>query len=578
MKKPQSCSIAFPSHKILTFLFLAAIFAGTHAQSAGDTLVNELILQFKQVPPLVQSGYNSVRTGVHALDSLNILFDCISIQRLFSDREFPGLGKSSCLARIYSLRFKQLLSAKRLISAYLQTGYFEHAETVKTGVSQSSKAVIPNDQYFSRQWAFLNNGTFSYNGVVLGKSGADMKVTEAWDIQKGDSAIIVAILDSGCRLKHDEFKGRIWPNKKEIPGNGVDDDGNGYVDDIEGWNFVDSNNVPEDDYGHGTGIATEIAANPNNGIGYAGMNWQCKIMVVKVSDSAGHTRSDLLAKGILYAANNGANVINISIAFKDTNYAVNLAIDYAYEKGIIICCGTGNDNNEGIAFPASNKKTIAVGSTDPDDTRSTLFVGNLGGGSNYGQDIDVVAPGNYIAFLWISPDDYNTIGGGTSNSTAFVSGLASLMLAQNRSLTPTQVRDIICATADDQVGNPAEDTKGWDKYYGFGRVNARKALEYVVSMGVKPGFKENHPSAPIRMTTHRNGNIYILCNKEYGLYGVNVGIFTLKGQDVTGGYAIKRVSSNEIVLTPEKRIEGVRILSVTGKEKKFIIKMAGVRR
>jgi thermitase len=543
----------------------AIVMAPVFAQSPSDTLVDQITVQFDRQPTLPKPTGGYSLTGMHLIDSLNAVFECTSAKRLFSEKEFPLLDKNSGLARIYSLKFTRKLSARLLIAAYLKTDLVTHAETEKIGTCQAGQAVVPNDQYFSRQWAFANDGTLTYQGVVIAKRGADMKITEAWDIQKGDSTVIVAILDSGCRLTHEEFKGRIWQNTKEIPGNGVDDDANGFIDDVQGWNFVDTNNVPEDDYFHGTSVASQIAANPNNGIGYAGVDWKCKIMVVKVSDSLGKTRSENLAKGILYAAENGAKIINISIAYQDTSPKVNLAIDYAYSKGITICCAAGNDNKEGIAFPASNKKTIAVGATDPDDTRTILFIGTVAGGSNFGPEIDCVAPGNYIPGLAISPQDYNSRGGGTSASTAFVSGLVALLLAQNNTLTPAQVHDIICTTADDQVGKPAEDTKGWDKYYGYGRVNALKALEYVVNSGTRNSFagKIRTPALAIKKTP--DGTIRIVGDTRHELTSAIIRVYNLKGVDVTNGYVKKELSRFDIALTPKNAVAGIAILTVRTK-------------
>jgi subtilisin family serine protease len=550
---------------IITFFILgfSVLIFPVIAQNNSDTLVDEIIVKFKNVPIELQKKSITIRTGIPAIDSLNRLYNCISMKQLFSNQEFPGLDKNSSLAKIYSLRFKVKVPSKLLVSFYLSTGCLEHAEPVKIGNKQGSLAVIPNDQYFSRQWEFVNNGTFAYKGVVLAKLGADMKVTEAWDIKKGDSSIIVAILDSGCRLKHDEFKGRIWQNKNEIQGNGIDDDYNGYIDDYQGWNFVDSNNVPEDNNFHGTVMASLIAANPNNGVGFAGMDWQCKIMIVKISDSLGRARSDYLAKGIIYAVNNGAKVINISIGFKDTSYTTNLAIDYAFLKGVVIVCGTGNDNVESVDFPAKNKKTISVGSTDPDDRRSKLFFGTASGGSNYGKEIDVVAPGNYIAALSISPVDYNFLGGGTSGSTALVSGLCALLFAENPSLTPTQIHDIICSTADDQVGDPLEDTKGWDKYYGYGRVNAQKALTFVANNGVKFLSEEKRMSATdFKIIMLPKGQIAIRNNNENNLVDAIVKIYNLQGVDITKSFVLYKRAPLEILLQQEIKIEGVAIIRI----------------
>jgi subtilisin family serine protease len=276
-------------------------------------------------------------------------------------------------------------------------------------------------------------------------------------------------------MAHAEFAGRIWRNAGEIPGNGIDDDHNGFIDDVQGWDFVDNDNNPEDSLGHGTSVASIIGANGNNGVGFAGVDWRCKLMIVRVIDSVG--TEIMLAQGVGYAVQNGARVLNISLAFASASQLVAAAIDTARAHGAVVCAGTGNDGTEGVKFPANMDAVVAVGATNPDDTRCAPFFN--GGGSNYGIAIDVVAPGNHIAALGISAStEYSQRLAGTSYSTALVSGLAALLLAQNPARTPVQIANIICWTADDQVGNPTEDTPGWDKYYGFGRINARAALAY----------------------------------------------------------------------------------------------------
>ena len=127
---------------------------------------------------------------------------------------------------------------------------------------------------------------------------------------KGDSSVIVAILDSGCKMDHPELAGRLWKNEREIPGNNIDDDNNGYIDDVYGWDFINDDNDPTDDNGHGTALAGIIGANWNNGIGFAGVNPHVKIMVIKVLDSFGIGNTSLNAKGIEYAVKLKAKIIN----------------------------------------------------------------------------------------------------------------------------------------------------------------------------------------------------------------------------------------------------------------------------
>ncbi|MEO6095645.1 MAG: S8 family serine peptidase [Fibrobacteria bacterium] len=336
--------------------------------------------------------------------------------------------------------------------------------------------LIPNDAQYHKQWALNNDGTFRpFTGNPVVKAGADMAMQKAWEIQTGDSSIIIGILDTGCKWKHKEFEGRIWKNRKEIPGNHVDDDGNGYADDSIGWNFVSNNGDITDNQGHGTGMASLIGANGNNGIGFAGMDWKCKLMILKVTDDTDLALNQNVAKAIHYAVDNGARIINFSLGGQANSNVLNSAVEYAQSKNVLVVASTGNAGVDSIEYPARFEYCLAVGSTDPDDSRSQTFL--EGGGSNYGAGIDVVAPGNFIYELdYLTDTEYEYLSGGTSNSTAYVSGLAALLLAQDPSRKPADLRAIIQETADDQVGKAAEDTPGWDRYHGYGRINAFRAL------------------------------------------------------------------------------------------------------
>jgi len=339
---------------------------------------------------------------------------------------------------------------------------------------------IPNDPLFFRQWYLNNTGNNLDN--VSSKPGADINIFEAWQLTKGSENIVVAILDTGLDLDRDEFNGRIWVNNDEIPDNGIDDDRNGYIDDINGWNFVNETNRPFDNGGHGTAIAGVIAANTNNGSSISGIDQFCKIMVCKVlkPDRSG-LYSDW-AEGIYYAVDNGADVINMSMVGDVDLPVLSNAVRYAYDNGVVIVASTGNSNQEVQLYPAGYSTTIAVGATDPDDNRSNSFFGSASSGSNYGTHIDFVAPGNYI----YTPGLNNTtsIWAGTSMSAAMVTGTISLILSLQSQLKPDEIKALLIASSNDEIGRNNQDLPGWDKYYGYGRIDAGKALTILESDGV----------------------------------------------------------------------------------------------
>jgi len=316
------------------------------------------------------------------------------------------------------------------------------------------------------------------------KAGADIDMENGWSLEQGDSTIIVGIIDTGDKLDHPEFAGRIWKNYKEIPNNGIDDDGNGFVDDVQGWNFAGSNNDPTDDQGHGTNVAGIIGANANNTILYAGVDWKCKLMILKGLNNSSFGYYSWWADAIYYAVDNGAKVINMSLGGKGVSTTLQDAVNYALNNNVVIAACMMNTNSDTIYYPAKYTGVIAVGSTNPNDTRSNPFFWSPTSGSNYGSHISVVAPGNYIYGLnYQSNTSYSSYWGGTSQATPLVAGLASLLLAQDTNRTPAQIKSIIESTAEDQVGDPSEDTPGWDQYYGFGRINAFYALS--VFTGIK---------------------------------------------------------------------------------------------
>ncbi|MBN3923082.1 S8 family serine peptidase, partial [Nostoc sp. NMS4] len=173
--------------------------------------------------------------------------------------------------------------------------------------------------------------------------GADLvKAPEVWAKGYTGKGVVVAVVDTGVDYNHEDLKNNIWTNSKEIPGNGIDDDGNGYVDDNYGWNFADNNNNTLDDNSHGTHVSGTIAGE-NNNYGVTGIAYDAKIMPVKVLDSSGSGSYSSIAKGIRYAVDNGANVINLSLGGGSSNRTLQSAIDYASSKGVIVVMAAGND-------------------------------------------------------------------------------------------------------------------------------------------------------------------------------------------------------------------------------------------
>lgn len=278
-------------------------------------------------------------------------------------------------------------------------------------------ATTPNDTHFDKQWALENTGQ-----TVNEESGsvdADIDATEAWDISTGNSDVVVAVIDSGVDYNHPDLSANIWINPGEIAGNGIDDDGNGKVDDVRGWDFVDSDNDPMDYNDHGTHVAGIIAAIGNNNTGVAGVAWSAKIMALRGLDTEGYGYTSDLIEAIDYASNNGADVINISWGGEDYSQALKDTID---SSPALIICSAGNESmniDVNPLYPSSydSSNIISVAASDQND--------NLTNFSNYGPvSVDLAAPGENIyssvparEVIWSDNFDNGNMNGWTTGGT-----------------------------------------------------------------------------------------------------------------------------------------------------------------
>lgn len=430
------------------------------------------------------TGKISTRTGIPSFDKKIEEYKIYKIEPVFRPNNGDAeLYDSLGMGRIYIFYFdtynsKTVANAVKDFSAESEV---EFSEPVFIGEAAGNKEMnlsfIPNDEMFSKQWYLNNEGQIPPTGRGNAKIGADINMINGWDIEKGSDKIIVAILDSGIKDDHPDLKSKIWINSEEIPDNGIDDDDNGYIDDYKGWDFAYDDNIPTDGFGHGTNIASVIGCSTNNAIGFAGINQKCKLMNCKNLSSNNNGEYIWWAASIKYAVDNGAQIINMSEGGSDYSKTLKTAVDYANAKGVLICAAMMNKGDDQDYYPASFNGVFAIGATDTDDNRCLRFT--WGGGSCWGKHISVVAPGNKIYGLdYENIYNYESMWSGTSQSTAIVSGIASLLLSQKPERTSDDLKKIIIATAKDQVGDSREDKQGWDKYYGYGRVDAYSALTY----------------------------------------------------------------------------------------------------
>ncbi|RPJ02890.1 MAG: hypothetical protein EHM39_00845, partial [Chloroflexi bacterium] len=307
----------------------------------------------------------------------------------------------------------------------------------------------PNDTYFSDQWALTKIGAPS-----------------AWDHSTGDTSVVIAIVDSGLDMTHQDLSGQLWTNSTEAGGTaGVDDDGNGYIDDLHGWNFLapdGGNNDLSDENGHGTQVAGVAGATTNNSAGIAGMCWNCRLMVVKVMQTSGAVNYSDIAAGIAYAASQGAQVINLSLGGYADSATLRTAIESAAATSVIVA-GAGNDNKSTLFYPASYPDVIAVASSDTADAKASF--------SNFGAWVDITAPGVNIKSTFAGGNSYGSENG-TSMSAPFVAGVAGLVRSLHADWSPALIRQQILNTAASIDGlNPTFAGK-----LGYGRLDALAAL------------------------------------------------------------------------------------------------------
>jgi len=307
---------------------------------------------------------------------------------------------------------------------------------------QASKT--PNDEFFaSDQWALRNT-----NQLGDGVPGKDIDTAAGWNIRTDASTIPVAIIDNGIVLDHPDLAGNLWTNPGEIAGNGVDDDHNGYVDDVHGWDFVNDDPLPADDNGHGTHVAGIIGARGNNGIGVAGVAWTASLMPLKVLDASGSGDDAAIIAALEYAAANGARITNNSYGGAGFDPSLHAAFVEAGDAGMLQLVAAGNAADYNDVVPDSPggfrlDSVISVAATDDTDALADF--------SNFGRTtVDIGAPGVDIASTWLSsvdPFSQYAFDSGTSMATPMVSGVAALVAAQNPAWSPAQLRDWILGTA-----------------------------------------------------------------------------------------------------------------------------------
>lgn len=394
----------------------------------------------------------TVFTGIASLDEKITRFQVSDIQAALPMMKGSALPDAEPLSRVYYLSYEAPISPPEVARAFAQDAQVAYAEPRYNFFP----ATVPSDSAYGSMPEF-------------GRIQAEL----AWDFAKGENGnVVIAIIDGGTDWRHEDLLDNVWTNAGEVAGNGIDDDGNGYVDDVHGWNFVTNSPDPTGQAStpniarHGTHVAGTAAAVTNNGKGIASISWNCQFMPVNIANPNVDDLWSYFFEGIVYAAANGADVISVSGGSPFYTEFGREVVEFAHANGALVVAAAGNDDaNIDLApfYPANYDHVLSVGAVNGSDDVKASF-------SNYGISVDVFAPGTHI--FSTTPANTYAFLQGTSMATPMVSSLAGLVKTFHPTWSPDQVAEQIRVTCDDIGGqNPTLSA-----HIGKGRINALRAL------------------------------------------------------------------------------------------------------
>ncbi|MCG9128146.1 S8 family serine peptidase [Candidatus Poribacteria bacterium] len=480
----------------LTFCIPSALseqpYNETSSNYSGNGSMNlfspqELILRFKPNTPFSQVESFTKKIGV------------TSYSKVFSPN--TPAGQHPLLEDFYLLRFSKSINLQRKLQSCVDNQLVDNVEM--NYLKQYCYDVEVSDPSYSKQWNL-----------------SAINIPEAWKIEQGRKTVTVAVVDSGIIMNHPDLKNQLWNNSDEIPLNGIDDDQNGYVDDLNGWDFSDAptlpgqgdwinrDNSPDDETGHGTHVSGIIAAETDNDLGIAGIAPNCKIMTLRAGFRIGlgsFLQNDDVAAAIVYAADNGANVINLSLGDTVNAFLISAAVEYAFNRGCVLVAAAGNSPEPGAYYPAALNEVISVASID-----NNLQLGN----SNFGSSIDIAAPGEDIISTDFNLQETSIqegyrIRSGTSMATAHVSGVAALLISANPLCDNLQIQQWLKSAATElSISN----------LVGAGVVDAYRTLTNQLQLKSQILFTSNSDEkGVININGTAGGNGFIHFWLEYGV-------------------------------------------------------------
>ncbi|MBX7158601.1 MAG: S8 family serine peptidase [Verrucomicrobiae bacterium] len=396
-----------------------------------------------------------LREGSKESDLRNIILGCEGkiLKKIY--------GENAYVVELKSLNFETLPRAI--------TYFNDHSAIVKRVSENYVKFLdaVPNDPNFKKQWGLHWQESVIGDWYWKNFSDADIDAPEAWEITKGSASVVVGVIDTGIAYNHPDLAPNMWKNTKEIANNGLDDDGNGLVDDVYGYDFWKDNGDPMDSDTHGTHVAGIIGSAGNNNVGVAGVNWTVKLMALKCGNVKS-IYSDAFLSAVNYAIDQGVKILNCSFGGAFYGLDEKEALEKAKAAGILVVCSAGNDssdNDETPVYPASASfdNIIAVTGTDRYDEFDEEF--------NYGKtNVDLAAPGDYI-YSTVSSGGYDHLSG-TSMAAPLVAGVAALIKSKKPEWSYAKIKQEILESVDKKNSLQGKCVTG-------GRLNAFRALKNV---------------------------------------------------------------------------------------------------
>ncbi len=535
---------------VISLCFVSAVYAGGVKLGQDQTVKQDyrpgvLVVRFSEnavTSSFFQIGLDKNGLPTTGISSIDVLSKQYGVQKISREEMYEPrdviLARQLGFHRVYLMYVASVADVRAIAEQFSKDANVDFA----TPDWYAYPSNVPNDPLHPNHWGHNNTAqmpsynwsTNLHNGPNVGTVGFDANAQSAWDGSQGygSSTVKIGIIDTGVDWLHPDLS---IATKASDPIDGVDNDGNGKIDDYRGWDFGANDNNPDDNSasaGHGTACSGVAAAIANNGVGVAGAAGGCLIMPLKVANNAGSMTYTAITNAVTYGADNGCKVLSMSLGGSATDANLQNACTYAWNLGVAVLAATGNENNSIISYPAAMTNVIGVGAasncgerkrssnlsseinpgvfTDPNGYTCD---GERWWGSNYGSTtkdavnaVDVIAPTilpttDRVGSAGYDPSDYDLYFNGTSCSTPYAAGICALIFSKNPTWTATQVRNQLCNTAQDVTS--VESIAGWDRYTGYGMVDAAAA----VGIGATPTVTVTAPNGAENWTANSLHNV-----------------------------------------------------------------------